>query len=81
VVAIASHALEGPVGTAACAELALVLGGDQPAGLARHAALDGWALEVAQLATDHVHAAMAPGLGFAGFDLAAVVAARATELR
>jgi L-alanine-DL-glutamate epimerase-like enolase superfamily enzyme len=76
VAAIASHGLEGPVGTAACAELALVLGGDHPAGLAAHPALTGWLIDVPQLAPDHVHAATAPGLGFVDLDLARVVKAR-----
>ena len=46
VAAIVSHGLEGPVGTAASAELALALGGDHPVGLAAHAALDGFRLAV-----------------------------------
>jgi o-succinylbenzoate synthase len=75
VAAIVSHGLEGPVGTAACAELALALAGDHPVGLAAHAALDGWRVEVPQLAPGHVHPAAAPGLGFEGQDLASVVAA------
>ena len=75
VAAIASHALEGPVGTAACAELALALGGDHPAGLAPHPALAGWLIEVRQLATDHVQGIAAAGLGFADLDLAGVVRA------
>lgn len=70
VAAIVSHALEGPIGTAACAELALALGGDRAVGLSHHAAIAGWLVEVAQLAADHVHPAAAPGLGFAGLDLA-----------
>ncbi len=41
--AIASHTLEGPVGTAACIELARAIGGDAPAGLAPHPALDHFA--------------------------------------
>jgi L-alanine-DL-glutamate epimerase-like enolase superfamily enzyme len=69
VAAIVSHGLEGPVGTAACAELALALGGDQPVGLAAHPALAGWDLAVAQLANDHVRAAAGPGLGFADLAL------------
>lgn len=75
VAAIISHGLEGPVGTAACAELALALGGAQPVGLAAHAALDGWLVAVGQLASDHVHAAAANGLGFADLDLAGVTRA------
>jgi len=76
VAAIASHGLEGPVGTAACAELALALGGSHPAGLAAHAALAGWHIEVPQLAADHVHPAGAHGLGFGPLDLAGLVRAR-----
>ncbi|HMG52982.1 MAG TPA: enolase C-terminal domain-like protein [Kofleriaceae bacterium] len=81
VAAVASHALEGPIGTAACAELALALAARDAAaavpaaaaGLAPHAALDGWQLGVDQLAADHVRAAAAPGLGFFDLDLAGVV--------
>jgi L-alanine-DL-glutamate epimerase-like enolase superfamily enzyme len=83
VAAVASHALEGPVGTAACAELALALAADPttratggpPAGLTPHTALAGWGIPVAQLAADHVHPATAPGLGFADLDLAGLVQA------
>lgn len=69
VAAVASHGLEGPIGTAACAELALALGEACAAGLAPHPALAAWRLTVPQLAADHVHAADAPGLGFAALDL------------
>jgi o-succinylbenzoate synthase len=85
VAAVASHALEGPIGTAACAELALALAvtarepPGPPAGLAPHPGLVGWQLPVAQLAADHVHSAAAPGLGFAGLDLAGALGA--LELR
>ena len=72
VAAIVSHGLEGPVGTAACAELALALGGDHPAGLAPHPALTAWSIVVEQLAADHVHPAASPGLGFPDLDLAGV---------
>jgi len=75
VAAIVSHGLEGPVGTAACAELALALGGDHPAGLAPHPALSPWSIVVEQLAADHVHPAVSPGLGFFDLDLAGVVSA------
>jgi O-succinylbenzoate synthase len=79
VAAVASHALEGPIGTAACAELALALATeDAPrpaAGLAPHPALTGWRLPVAQLAADHVHPAVAPGLGFVDLDLAGALRA------
>lgn len=50
---VVTHALEGPIGTAACAELALAIAGEHgnkvPAGLAPHAALAGWSLGVEQL--------------------------------
>ncbi len=50
---VVTHALEGPIGTAACAELALALAGEHgskaPAGLAPHAALAGWSIPVEQL--------------------------------
>ena len=75
VAAIVSHGLEGPVGTAACAELALALGGGHPVGLAPHAALDGWRVAVRQLASDHVQSAEADGLGFSDLDLAGVARA------
>jgi L-alanine-DL-glutamate epimerase-like enolase superfamily enzyme len=75
VAAIVSHTLEGPIGTAACAELALALGGDDPVGLAPHAALAGWSVDVPQLAADHVRASAAPGLGFADLDLDGVARA------
>lgn len=39
--AVVTHCLEGPIGTAACAELALAIGGAPP-GLASHAAIAGW---------------------------------------
>ena len=80
VAAVASHALEGPIGTAACAELALALGGEHAAGLARHAGLDGWSVEVAQLADDHLHPAAAAGLGFEDLDLDGAVGACRTRL-
>jgi L-alanine-DL-glutamate epimerase-like enolase superfamily enzyme len=77
VAAVASHALEGPIGTAACAELALALAAGQApgtaAGLAPHPALAGWRLRVEQIAADHVHPAAAPGLGFVDLDLAGAV--------
>jgi o-succinylbenzoate synthase len=75
VAAVASHALEGPIGTAACAELALALGDARAAGLAPHPALAGWRLAVPQLTADHVRAAGAPGLGFAALDLVGAVQA------
>ena len=79
VATVASHALEGPIGTAACAELALALGADAPAGtaagLAPHPALAAWRLPIEQLAADHLRSASAPGLGFADLDLAGAVRA------
>ncbi len=68
--AIVTHALEGPIGTAACCELALALGGSQPVGLAPHPALAAWSLAIPQLAAAHVHAAAATRL-----DLATVLTA------
>ncbi len=59
---IITHALEGPVGTAACAELALALGG-HTAGLAPHSAIAGWSPQPPQLrATAIVSAAWSPVL-------------------
>jgi O-succinylbenzoic acid--CoA ligase len=69
--AIVSHALEGPIGTAACAELARALGGDVPVGLARHSALAAWSIVVDQLASTSLQPACTPGLGFR--DLASVI--------
>lgn len=60
---VVTHALEGPVGTAACAELALALGGDVPAGLAAHPALAAWSLAVPQIDSASIHTALRPGLG------------------
>lgn len=57
-----SHCLEGPIGTAACAELALAIGGEA-AGLAPHGALVAWDLTVSQLGCDHVHGSGRSGLG------------------
>jgi len=64
--AIVTHALEGPIGTAACAELALALGTGSAApvavGLAAHTALDAWEVAVPQLGERDVRAGGAPGL-------------------
>jgi L-alanine-DL-glutamate epimerase-like enolase superfamily enzyme len=73
--AVISHGLEGPIGTAACAELALALNDPAPAGVAAHPALTGWKLPVPQLAADHVHAVAASGLAAIAADLDAVIAA------
>jgi L-alanine-DL-glutamate epimerase-like enolase superfamily enzyme len=78
--AIASHTLEGPIGTAACAELALALGGEHAVGLAPHPGLAGWRLDIDQLAADHLRAASAPGLGFAMLDLDAAIRACSAAL-
>jgi O-succinylbenzoate synthase len=40
---IVTHALEGPIGTAACFELARAIAADVAVGLAPHAGLSGWA--------------------------------------
>lgn len=66
--AVTTHALEGPVGTAACAELARALGGAQPelaVGLDAHPALAAWQVAPPQLAAAAVVAA-GFGLGLAG---------------
>ncbi len=47
VAAIVTHTLEGPIGTAACHELASAVGGDAPVGLAPHPALVGFATGLA----------------------------------
>ncbi len=67
--AIVTHALEGPIGTAACAELALALGGDRAAGLAPHPALTA---PVPQLRASRVARAPHPGLGFSPDERAAL---------
>jgi o-succinylbenzoate synthase len=69
-VAVITHALEGPIATAACAELARALGGTTAVGLDAHRGLDRWRRSrVSQLAPDRVVAAPSPGLGL---DVAAV---------
>jgi O-succinylbenzoate synthase len=73
VAAVISHGLEGPVGTAACASLALALGGPHAAGLAAHPALAAWQLAVPQLTADHLQHTTEPGLGFGALDLASVL--------
>ncbi|MDB4961702.1 MAG: Mandelate racemase/muconate lactonizing protein [Myxococcales bacterium] len=71
--AVITHALEGPIGTAACAELALALGGSCSAGLAPHPALIGWSPTVAQLGASTIRRVAAPGLAL-GCDLDQVIA-------
>lgn len=62
--AIISHALEGPVGMAACCELALAVGNlDDAMGLASHGALDNWSIATPQLDGLAIHPA-GRGLGF-----------------
>ncbi len=79
IAAVLSHGLEGPIGTAACAELALALAiepaTDPAVGLAAHPALAGWQLAVPQLGAAHLQAAAAPGLGFLDLDLAGAIRA------
>ncbi len=65
VASIVSHGLEGPIGTAACAELARATGGEHAVGLAAHPALAAWNVDVVQLRGASVIAAAAPGLGLA----------------
>lgn len=63
---IVTHALEGPIGTAACAELALAINGASPVGLAPHAALAGWPIAPGQLEQTLIKRSDAPGLGLVG---------------
>jgi len=78
--AIVTHALEGPIGTAACAELALALGGAHAAGLAPHAGIAGWALAVPHLAPARVHAAAFPAVSLAAVvDASPALSLRATR--
>ncbi|HEY4245103.1 MAG TPA: enolase C-terminal domain-like protein [Kofleriaceae bacterium] len=72
---VVSHALEGPIGTAACAELALAVGGPRAAGLGPHGALAGWRIAPPQLRGASVVATGAPGLGFGALSLDDVLAA------
>jgi L-alanine-DL-glutamate epimerase-like enolase superfamily enzyme len=52
--AVISHALEGPVGMAALAELALVFGGELAAGVAPHPGLGVWDLAIPTLRAHEV---------------------------
>lgn len=73
---IVTHALEGPVGTAACAELARALACERPVGLDHHATLAAWNRSIPQLAGDAIAAAAAPGLGLDVDELLAAAEAR-----
>jgi len=68
---VISHALEGPVGFAACAELALAVGGTRAHGLGPHPALQAWDLRVPTLRRAELIAT--PRLG-TGLDVDAVLA-------
>ena len=70
--AIVTHALEGPIGTAAIAELALAVG-DVP-GLAPHPGLAAWRLALPQLVPGGIRAAPSSGLGFGVLGLATLLA-------
>ncbi|MCL4222865.1 MAG: hypothetical protein KJZ91_00160 [Myxococcales bacterium] len=72
--AVVTHALEGPVATAAAAELARALAPAGAVGLDRHPTLASWSVAVPQLAAAAVIAA--PGAGL-GLDIDAVLAAAA----
>lgn len=63
VAAVVSHGLEGPIGTAACIELARAVQPAPPPGLAPHAGLAGWRLTLPQLTATHVRQPDRPGLG------------------
>jgi L-Ala-D/L-Glu epimerase len=70
--AVISHALEGPVGLAACAELALVVGGTVAHGVAPHPGLAPWRIAIPTL---HAGAVVdVPRVG-TGLDLDAVLGA------
>ena len=72
---IVTHAFEGPIATAACAELALAIGGERAVGLDTHAGLAAWTTAVPQLAPDAVRDTARPGLGLDLATLAADLAA------
>jgi L-Ala-D/L-Glu epimerase len=76
VAAVVTHALEGPVAMAACAELARALAPEIAVGLDRHVVLDAWDVAVPQLAGDAVVAAPAAGLGL---DIGALLARAAQK--
>lgn len=78
VAAVVSHGLEGPVGTAACIELARAVQPAPPPGLAPHAALAGWRLALPQLTATHVRHPDRPGLGLSALTLADVIHAAPT---
>jgi O-succinylbenzoic acid--CoA ligase len=62
--AVITHALEGPIGTAACAALALSLAdATVAAGLAPHGALAAWPVTLPYLGASKLHANLEPGLG------------------
>lgn len=66
--AVVTHALEGPVAMAACAELARAIGGAQPdlaVGLDDHAGLAAWPVRPPQIFEREVRAAASAGLGLA----------------
>ncbi len=60
---VISHALEGPVGFAACAELALAIGGTRAHGLGPHPALDAWGLTIPTLGRGELVAVPRAGTG------------------
>lgn len=62
--AVITHALEGPIGTAACAAVSLAIGDvHTAAGLAPHAGLAGWPVTLPFLAPTHLTFSLGPGLG------------------
>lgn len=66
--AVVTHALEGPVAMAACAELARAIGGWQPelaVGLDAHPGLAAWPVRAPQIFENEVRAVNEPGLGLA----------------
>lgn len=62
--AVITHALEGPIGTAACAALAVAIGErDTAVGLAPHGGLASWPIGLPHVTPATLHASLEPGLG------------------
>lgn len=61
---VVSHLVDGPIALAACAELALAIGGRMACGLDRHVGLSAWPLiEVPTITDSHIVPTDRPGLG------------------
>lgn len=67
---VVTHCLEGPIGTAACAELARAIGTPGVAqGLGPHPALDAWPVKPPQLRGASIRRADGPGLAMSAADI------------